>query len=99
MFEQFKARQTQKALLRNPVVSFALEEWDRRVNDKNVEGKFSDALKQRSRSQLIDTLSQIVQAEKPFMKMHEQLADAVVITSNYNVLVKHRIDQYGNPFR
>jgi hypothetical protein len=77
MFERFEARQSQKALLRNPVVSFALEEWDRRVNDKTVEiSKVSDALKQRWRSQLIDTLSQIVQAENPFMKLREQLTEA-----------------------
>ncbi len=36
VFDRFKARQSDKALLRNPVVDFALEEWDRRINDKDV---------------------------------------------------------------
>jgi hypothetical protein len=98
LFERFKARQGNKALLRNPVVSFALEEWDRRVKDKNVSlNQFSDAAKQGWRDRLIGILSEIVQAENPFMKMREHLSDAVVSTAYYNVLMKHRIDQYGNP--
>jgi hypothetical protein len=98
LFERFKARQSNKALLRGPVVSFALDEWDRRVKDKNVAlNEFSDELKQRWRDQLIDTLSQIVNAQNPFMKMRERLADAVATTAYYNVLMKHHIDERGNP--
>ena len=98
MVERFKARQGQKALHRSPVVSFALEEWDRRVKDKTAAlDQFSDAAKQGWRNQLIDILSQIVQAENPFMKMREQLTEAVLATSHYNVLMKHRIDEHGNP--
>jgi hypothetical protein len=36
VFERFKARQSQKALLQYPVVSFAFEEWERRLADKEV---------------------------------------------------------------
>jgi hypothetical protein len=98
LFERFRARQGKKALLRNPVVSFALDEWDRRVNDTNFQiNQVSDALKQRWRDRVIETLSEIVRAEIPFMKMRERLADAVMSTSYYNVLMKHRTDEYGNP--
>jgi hypothetical protein len=96
MFGLFAGSSKQKQILKSPIVSFALEEWDRRLKDKDV-AQFSDALKQRWRDQLIDTLSDIVQAENPFMKMRECLADAVVSTAYYNVLMKHRIDQHGKP--
>jgi hypothetical protein len=95
----FSSSSKQNRILKNPIVSFALEEWDRRVKDNNVEigqGQFSDVLK-RWRGQLIDALSQIVEAENPFIKMREVLTAAVVATSYYNILMKHRIDQYGNP--
>jgi hypothetical protein len=94
----FSSSSKQTKILENPIVSFALEEWDRRVKDKDVAlNQFSDALKQRWRIRVIDSLSQIVQAENPFMKMRECLSDAVAATAYYNVLMKHRIDEHGNP--
>src|SRR5262245_53260922 len=101
MFGLFAGSSKQKQILKNPIVSFALEEWDRRINDKNLQtiSQLSATLKQGWRDQLIDTLSQIVHAENPFMKMREHLADAVLATAYYNVLMNHRIDQYGIQFR
>src|SRR5438477_11971999 len=59
--------------------------------------QLSGALKEGWRKQLIGNLSEIVQSQNPFMKMRERLAEAVESTAYYNILMKHRIDQYGNP--
>jgi hypothetical protein len=82
---------------KDPIVSFALEEFERRVNDKsNAIHEASAALKQRWSDQLIQTLSEITQSENPFMKMREILCDAVVRASYFSVLMKHNVDKNGN---
>jgi hypothetical protein len=99
--ERFKARQIRNRFFKDPIVSFVLEEWERRcVTDKTFEiYEASDALKmeQRWRERLIQTLSEIMQSENPFLKMREHLADAVDRTSYLEVLMKHRVDEQGNP--
>ncbi len=84
--------------MNNPIVLFALEEWDRRINDKRFtirEASFE--LKQRWRATLSGTLTEIVQAENSFLKLRDCLTSAVVTTSYYQVLMQHPRDENGNP--
>ncbi len=99
--ESFKARQVRNKFFKNPIVIFALEEWERRCAEVNT-FELYDApnalkMKQLLRGRLIETLSEIVQSEDPFLKMREYLADAVDRTSYLEVLMKHRVDEQGNP--
>jgi hypothetical protein len=80
------------------IVSFALQEWDRRLNDSRLAiSKSSSELKQRWRTELLGTLNDIVHAENSFLKLRDYLANAVVTTSYYQVLMQHPRDGHGNP--
>ena len=82
----------------DPIISFALQEWDRRINDKRfVISEASFELKQRWRTTLSGTFTEIVQAESSFLKLRDYLTYAVVTTSYYQVLMRHPRDKNGNP--
>jgi hypothetical protein len=84
--------------MNNQVVSFALQEWDRRINDaKFAISKSSFELKQRWRAEVLATLTEIVKAENSFLKLRDYLTNAVVTTSYYQVLMQHPRDENGNP--
>ena len=36
MFGLFAGSSKHKQILKNPIVQFAFEEWDRRINDRNL---------------------------------------------------------------
>jgi hypothetical protein len=82
----------------DPIVSAALQEWDRRINDKRfaISGT-SFELKQRWRDEVSGTLKDIVRAENSFLKLRDYLTNAVVTTSYYQVLMQHPRDENGNP--
>jgi hypothetical protein len=62
--------------MNDPIVSFALQEWDRRIDDKRfVISETSFELKQRWRATLSGTLTEIVQAENSFFKLRDCLSD------------------------
>jgi hypothetical protein len=82
----------------NQIVSFALQEWDRRINDEKFAiSKSSFELKQRWRAEVLATLTEIVEAENSFLKVRDYLTNAVVTTSYYQVLMQHPRDENGNP--
>ena len=82
----------------NQIVSFALQEWDRRLNDSRIAiSKSSFELKQRWRSEVLGTLKDIVEANDLFFKLRDCLTTAVVTTSYYQVLMQHPVDDHGNP--
>ena len=84
--------------MNDPIVLFALQEWDRRINDKRftISGA-SFELKQRWRNDLSRTLTDIVQSENSFMKMRDCLTNAVVTTCYYQLLMQHPVDEHGKP--
>jgi hypothetical protein len=62
--------------MNDPIVSFALQEWDRRINDKRFAiSETSFELKQRWRATLSGSLTEIVQAENSFLKLRDCLSD------------------------
>jgi hypothetical protein len=70
------------------IVSVALQEWDRRLNDSRLAiSKSSSELKQRWRAEVLGTLNDILHAENSFLKLRDYLANAVVTTSYYQVLM------------
>ena len=80
------------------IISFALQEWDRRLNDSRLAiGKSSVELKQRWRTEVSGTLNDIAQANDSFLKLRDYLTNAVVTTSYYQVLMQHPRDDHGNP--
>jgi hypothetical protein len=80
------------------IVSVALQEWDRRLNDSRLAiSKSSFELKQRWRAEVLRTLKDIVQPNDSFLKLRDCLANAVATTSYYQVLMQHPRDGYGNP--
>src|ERR1700687_6037639 len=80
------------------IVSFALQEWDRRLNDSRlVITKSAFELKQRWRREVLATLNDIVQANNSFLKLRDCLTNAVVTTSYYQVLMQYPRDDYGRP--
>jgi hypothetical protein len=84
--------------MNNPIVSHALKEWDRRINDKRFAiSEASFELKQRWRAEVSGTLKDIVRAENSFLKLRDYLANVVVTTSYYQVLMQHPRDEDGNP--
>jgi hypothetical protein len=84
--------------MNDQIVSFALQEWDRRINDKRFAiSETSFELKQRWRAELIKTFKDIVRAENSFLKLRDYLTNAVVTTSYYQVLMQHPRDENGNP--
>jgi hypothetical protein len=79
-------------------VSFALQEWDRLLNDSKIAiSKSSFELKQRWRVEVSGTLNNIVQANDTFLKLRDYLTNAVVTTSYYQVLMQYRQDPHGTP--
>src|SRR5437762_11575572 len=80
------------------IVSVALQEWDRRLNDSRLAiSKSSFELKQRWRTEVLGTLNDIVQANESFLKLRDCLTNAVVTTSYHQVLMQHPRDGDGNP--
>jgi hypothetical protein len=80
------------------IVSSALREWDRCLNDNRFGiNKSSFELKQRWRGEVIGTLNDIVQANNSFLKLRTHLTKAVVKTSYYQVLMHHQPDDSGKP--
>jgi hypothetical protein len=80
------------------IVSVALQEWDRRLNDSRLAiSKSSSELKQRWRTEVLGTLNDIVQANESFLKLRDCLTNAVVTTSYHQVLMRHPRDGNGNP--
>jgi hypothetical protein len=78
------------------IVSVALREWDRRLNDNRfVISKSSFELKQRWRAEILRTLNDIVQANNSFLKLRDCLANSVVKTSYYQVLMHRPPDDSG----
>jgi hypothetical protein len=64
--------------MNDPIVSHALEEWDRRINDARFAiSKASVELNQRWRVEVSGTLKDIVQAEHSFLKLQDYLANVV----------------------
>jgi hypothetical protein len=58
----------------DPIVSAALQEWDRRINDKRFAiSETSFELKQRWRDEVSGTLKDIVRAENSFLKLRGYL--------------------------
>jgi hypothetical protein len=84
--------------MNDQIVSFALQQWDRCINDKRFAiSEASFELKERWRATLSGTLTEIVQAENSFLKLRDYLTNAVVTTSYYQVLMQYPRDDYGNP--
>ena len=84
--------------MNDQIVSFALQQWDRCINDKRFAiSEASFELKERWRATLSGTLTEIAQAENSFLKLRDYLANAVVTTSYYQVLMQHPRDGHGNP--
>jgi hypothetical protein len=84
--------------MNDPIVLHALEEWDRRINDKRFAiSETSFELKQRWRAEVSGTLKAIVRTENSFLKLRDYLTNAVVTTSYYQVLMQHPRDENGNP--
>jgi hypothetical protein len=84
--------------MNDEIVPFALQEWDRRLNDNRfVISKSSFELKQRWRVEILGTLNDIVQASNPFLKLRDCLTNSVVRTSYYQLLMNHPSDDSGHP--
>ena len=84
--------------MKNEIVSFALQEWDRLLNNSRIAiSKSSFELKQRWRAEVSGTLNDIVEASNSFLKLRNCLTNAVVTTSYYQVLMQHPRDDHGTP--
>jgi hypothetical protein len=84
--------------MNDEIVSSALQEWDRRLNDNRfVISKSSVELKQRWRAEILGTLNDIVQAANSFLKLRDCLTNSVVRTSYYQLLMNHPSDDSGHP--
>jgi hypothetical protein len=84
--------------MNSKIVLFALQEWDRVLSDNRIAiSKSSFELKQRWRAEVLGALNDIVQANDTFLKLRDYLANAVVTTSHYQVLMQHHRDNYGTP--
>jgi hypothetical protein len=82
----------------NQIVRFALQEWDRVLNDSRIAiSKSALELKQRWRAEVLGTLKDIVEANNSFIKLRDRLTNAVVTTSYYQVLMQYPRDDHGNP--
>jgi hypothetical protein len=84
--------------MNNEIVSLALQEWDRLLNDSRIAiSKSSFELKQKWRSEVLRTLRDIVQATNSFLKLRNCLTNAVVTTSYYHLLMQHPQGAHGSP--
>jgi hypothetical protein len=84
--------------MNDQIVLFALQEWDRVLNDSRVSiSKSSFELKMRWRAEVSGTLNDIVAANDSFLKLRDCLTNAVVATSYYQVLMLHLRDDHGTP--
>lgn len=82
----------------NQIVSFAIEEWNRVLNDSRIEiSKSSFELKRRWQTEVSGTLNDIVTANDPFLNLRNYLTNAVITTSYYQVLMQHLRDEHGTP--
>ncbi len=82
----------------NQIVSSALEEWDRVLNDSRIGiSKSSFELKWKWRAEISGSLKDIVGANDPFLKLRDSLTNVVITTSYYQVLMQHLRDGQGNP--
>lgn len=82
----------------NQIVSVALQEWDRVLNDSRIGiSKSSFELKWKWRNEVSGTLKNIVEANDSFLKLRDSLTNAVVTTSYYQVLMQHLRDNHGTP--
>jgi len=84
--------------MKNEIVSFALQEWDRLLNNSRIAISGSSfELKQRWRAEVSATLTDIVEANDSLLKLRDCLSNAIVTTSYYHVLMQHSRDDQGSP--
>jgi hypothetical protein len=84
--------------MNDEIVSSALQEWDRRLNDNRLLiSKSSVELKQRWRAEIVRTLNDTVQANNSFLKLRDCLTNSAVRTSYYQLLMHHPPDDSGHP--
>jgi len=84
--------------MKNEIVSFALQEWDRLLNNSRIAISGSSfELKQRWRAEVSATLKDIVEANDSLLKLRDCLSNAIVTTSYYHVLMQHSRDDQGSP--
>jgi len=84
--------------MKNEIVSFALQEWDRLLNNSRIAISGSSfELKQRWRAEVSATLKDIVEANDSLLKLRDCLSNAIVTTSYYHVLMQHSRDDHGSP--